>query len=442
MSFLWTAFVALGAVSAFLLLVVAVRRWPVIGAATLAAQILVMWEFPAPIAVAQVSATSIYFPDLLSSCFILIIILDAKRLLMNVGPVAIFWVLFGCMLAMSLVLGVLQFGPNGALNEFRMLFYPFATVTWAMTLDWNNKLQKSIINKLSLALGWGLVILATYHVSRYGLGETSEFVDAVTGYAQTSRPLVSEQTLILLLCAVVVFWRWSHERKSSLLISGMAFLTIVAIVQQRTVWAVGIVVVCVVFLMSRSNTRHTILKSAAIVAWGIAMLSLSGRLSTITAQLDSAASNFGTYDYRVNSWIDLIHRSFADGPGVVAVGAPFGHGFGRYEGVGRWVEFAPHNWYLTIYLRVGIVGLTLFLLFFGFLFGRVLRARANLAATAVITAMVIYGWTYSWPWVTAVFVGWAVCTIPGSNAAAQERVPDRSSAGTRRELRERVAASG
>jgi O-antigen ligase len=74
------------------------------------------------------------------------------------------------------------------------------------------------------------------------------------------------------------------------------------------------------------------------------------------------------------------------------------------------VEFAPHNWYVSVYLRTGLVGLLAYL---ATLVGLVIRSvRAvrweGTAKVSILTAIVVFCGGYSWPWYTAPFFGWSV----------------------------------
>ncbi|MEO5314983.1 hypothetical protein PV772_12830 [Pseudarthrobacter sp. CC12] len=148
---------------------------------------------------------------------------------------------------------------------------------------------------------------------------------------------------------------------------------------------------------------------AVVCAWAIAILLTGQFLPQIVADLSAAATDSGTYDARVRSWINLINQSTDSGLSGIIFGQPMGIGFGRFEGVGRWVEFAPHNWYVTMYLRVGVLGLGMLIVFLLGVAARVLSNRRNMAALAVVVAVLVYGWSYSWPWYICLFFGWAVC---------------------------------
>jgi hypothetical protein len=145
-----------------------------------------------------------------------------------------------------------------------------------------------------------------------------------------------------------------------------------------------------------------------VAIWILALVILSGSMPQILSQLASAATDSGTYDARVRSWTNLIAQSELNGPLDVIFGQPMGIGYGRFEGAGRWVVFAPHNWYVTTYLRTGVAGLSLLLLFVAIVLVKLLRSRTNMAAIAIVIAVTVYGWSYSWPWYLGLFYGWAV----------------------------------
>jgi hypothetical protein len=203
-------------------------------------------------------------------------------------------------------------------------------------------------------------------------------------------------------------WLWRSQHRADLLVSALCFLSVVIIVQQRTVWGVGIAAAIALFLVSRARTRVRMFVFGFIAAWTFGFLVASNMAPNLLNELGVAASDSGTYEGRVTSWGNLIAQSVSNGTGNVAFGAPMGNGFGRFEGAGRWVTFAPHNWYLTIYLRVGVIGLSFLLLFLAIGMSSVLRGRTNMAAFAILTASITYGWSYSWLWYMCVFSGWAL----------------------------------
>src|SRR5690606_38911842 len=123
-------------------------------------------------------------------------------------------------------------------------------------------------------------------------------------------------------------------------------------------------------------------------------------------QLITAAENTGTYSARQMSWDALINQLMNSGDLTsILFGAPMGSGYGRFEGVGRWVEFAPHNWYVTVLLRTGVVGLVILAMFIGLALWKLLK-RHNATGISVLVAILVFGWAYSWPWYAMIPLGW------------------------------------
>lgn len=408
MTLAWTAFLALAGATALVLFFVAARRSPLVGAVSIAVSVVVAWEIPNPPSLVTVGGTSIYFLDILSLSMFVIAASRLSQMRRNVGASAWAWIGLGVLLLASLASGLAENPVGRAVNEFRSFLYPYAAMTWAMALVWDKKLTNNLVRRFPLAVGWLLVVVAGYHFALHGLGSTSEFVDAGTGFDQTTRPLISGQAFMILLCGVLSLWLWRKFQDRKLLFSGILFLSVAVLSQQRTVWAVGLAVAVVVFLTARLNTKVSLAFGALSVVWTGALVWAAGAIPEIIELLGNAASDSGTYDARVRSWTNLITQSTLEGPAVVLFGEPMGSGFGRYEGAGRWVEFAPHNWYVTIYLRVGVLGLFLLITFIVGVLYNLLRRRANMASVAISCAIIIYGWSYSWPWYVCIFWGWAI----------------------------------
>lgn len=408
MTSIWMFFLAVAGVTALVLFTAALKRWPTICAISIAVTVLVAWEVPNPPALANIGGTSVYFLDVFSVSALVIVLMRLSSLARNLRSGFWPWIGLGILMLVSLATGLTENPFGKTVNEFRSFFHPYATMTWAMSLAWNREASEIPIRRLALALGWFLTAVAGFHLALYGLGSTSSFVDAGTGLEQTTRPLVSGQALMLLLCGILCFWYWRRNQHKVWLVSALVFLLVVLVSQQRTVWAVGLASAAVIFFSARAGTKGTIVLFTVVAAWGVAILLSAQFVPQMVAEASAAATDSGTYNARVRSWTNLINQSMDKGPSSIIFGQPMGSGFGRFEGVDRWVEFAPHNWYVTLYLRVGIVGLGMLITFLLIVVAALLRRRMNMAALAVVTAVIVYGWSYSWPWYLCIFVGWAV----------------------------------
>jgi len=423
---IWAGMLAAGALSAFLLLTVAVRKWPVVGVVAITFNVLVAWEFPQLPAIANVGGTSVYLLDVLSLLFIVIALVDIKRVSAHLGALRWVWAGFGLSMLFSLIVGVVEIEVGKAVNEFRAFFYLFAALSWVVSLDWR-KQSTLLLTRVPVVLGWLLVAVAAYHGVRFGFGGAGEFVDPSSGIEQTTRPLVSGQALVLLLCIPLTLRLWVQSASSFLLVSAIAFGAVVVVVQQRTVWAVAAAMVAAFYFSFWGKHRTKSVIAAVLIAWGALVLVTSNVAGDFVGKLIAAANDSATYNARVTSWQNLIEQSFDKGLGTALFGAPFGSGYGRFEGVGRWVEFAPHNWYVTLFVRVGLVGTALFLFFVLGAIYRVLKSNSDVSALLVLVATLVYGWAYSVAWYTAIFLGWAVIvgrdTTRAEESKEQQLIP-------------------
>ncbi|MDQ0824601.1 hypothetical protein QFZ60_000774 [Arthrobacter sp. B2I5] len=422
MTYIWLLFQALAGLVAFGLFVLALKKWPIVGIGSAAFYTVIAWEVPYPPPLVSLGGFSVYYLDVLSIAFLIVAFSQFARLVIRLRAAVWYWLGFGSLLLVSLALGLAANSTGTALNEFRPFLYPYAMMTWAMALYWDYLLVKHLLLRFSVFFGWLLTIVATYHIALHGLGSTSGFVDSGTGLEQTTRPLVSGQALAILLCAIVCLWFWREYGGRGLLFSSVVFFGVVLVSQQRTVWAVAFSALFVVFLSAQARLKFRILFSGLVAVALLFVVTGTQLMPDVLGHLFTAAEDSGTYDGRMRSWLNLLSQSVQSGPLTVAFGEPMGSGFGRYESAGRWVLFAPHNWYLTLYLRVGILGLAVFLCFLFVVFSRLLRQRSNMAAIAIATALIVYGWSYSWIWYISMFLGWTFVQASTKVGLREEQV--------------------
>lgn len=407
MSAVWIAVLLVAALAAFGFLVYGIWRWPGVGYFCAAMAVLIAWEVPQIPQLVNLGGNSVYVLDVLAAAFLLVGISRTEQMRANLGPAVWIWLALGVLLCVSLLRGIPEFGLGAAMNEFRLFAYPVAALTWSMSLRRSEERPRAYMGRFAVLLGWGLVSVSALHMARTGLGSAAELVDAGSGTVQTTRPLVSGQALMLLMCAVICLWIWRAEARRWYLIHAAAFGLVVMIVQQRTVWGVAIMALFAVFLVAPGRTKATVIGGLLLAGALVPFLLTSQTGQSLAGQLLSSAENSSTYDARTVSWMNLILQSQANGDEAVIFGSPLGAGFGRLEGIDRWVTFAPHNWYLTLYLRVGLLGLTLFVAFILVTLVSAVKRRTDMASVAIIVMMIGYGWSYSWLWYSAVFAGWA-----------------------------------
>lgn len=417
--------VAAAALVAYVFAIHFVDRWPALGLALAAVVVLTAWEIPIPAAIATVAGANVFAPDVVALVLAGCAVVRLPQLRASLrGGMAYFWAALGILLLLSLMRGLVLHPLGTAINEFRPFFYFYAATSWGFSLNWGFGNTRRMLTRWAYTLGSLLILVLVLHVSLYGLGSADEFVDPVSGISQTSRPLVSGQAFVLLLCVVVVGADWRRHRGVYRLLVAAVFAGGVLLSQQRSVWASALVVLVALLLVGRRKIRRWIVIAGSFVALGLGVLAAAGIANPVREVLGGSASSSGTYDARLNSWSALLEASTQAGPVAFLIGAPFGSGFGRFEGLNRWVEFAPHNWYLTIYLRIGLIGLGCLVSII--VIGITRSARRSNTKIAIVAAFLVYGWTYSWLWYSCIFLAFALGSAGDNEGSAGRRERGRS----------------
>ncbi len=414
--------VALAGLVGFALAVVWVRRSPTVGAALIGLMLVSNWEVPNPPALITLAGTSVYPNDAIPLLLFAVGLLEVKQLRANLQGWIFTWVFFGLLIAAALLRGVPDFGPVAAAHEGRPLLHFFWAMTWVLGL----RPDRLRLHTFSLVLGWVLVFVAVYHGVRYGIGGASSTIPLGGGAVKTGRVLTAPQAMALLLCAATVFVGQSsaeNVRPRFYAVSALAFTAVVIVAQHRSVWGAGVLgMVAVLIWSGRTRARRQVFVQSVLGAWVVLVAWYSGLLSG--SGIADSASNTSTYEWRTEGWQVLISQAIARGPMVVLTGDPFGSGasFRRVPTSGGWTQVQAHNWYVSIFLYLGIIGL---LTYATMLFAALVKSRAVPPAwTFVIAAIAGYGWAYSVDWFLVVWLGAAVTVSLGSGRIPESPVPE------------------
>ncbi len=336
----------------------------------------------------------------------MVAILEAPQLQANLQGWLVPWVFFfGALIVVSVLRGVATFGPGTAVNEARMILYFFFATTWALAV----RPDRIKLHTVSIVIGWVLVVVALYHGVVYGIHGATSAVSVNDDLVQTGRVLVGPQAMVLLLCAGTVSLSPSgpttaHRRFAVL--SSAVFLGLVVLAQHRSVWsACALGMVTVLIWSGRKQARSRV---STLLVMG-ASLGLVGWASGILDDLGSvfsSASDMRTYEWRTSSWRSLISEAIAKGPEAVVGGQPFGAGYLRQIYTGTWATNTAHNWYVTIFLRLGIIGL---ITLAAILLAALIKSRSKPAwCTFILVAVAVYGWAYQFDWYLAPWLGAAM----------------------------------
>jgi hypothetical protein len=406
---------ALVALVAFAIAVAWVRNYPPIGVVLVALLLIPLWELQYPPPIVTFSGLSVYPADLITLVLFAVGALEVAQLRANLGGWLAPWVLFGVCIAVSLFLGVAAFGPGTAINAARVLLYFFFAMTWALAV----RPDRLKLHTVSLILGWALVLVAMYHGFRYGFGGPASATSIGDGIVQSGRVLIGTQAMALLLCAATVFLepsRLGKDRSQFSAISSLVFVAVVLIAQHRSVWISCALGMVAVFIWSGRKQAQR--RAFALLAFG-AWLALVGWTVGILdgSEWVGEATNANTYDWRTSGWHFLITQAMTRGPVAVVFGDPFGGtALLRRVGSGQMTSVSAHNWYVDVFLSLGIIGLMSLLLI---LFAALGKSRAFPSIwTFSLAAIVAYSWAYSVEWYLAPWIGAAItASLQGGRTA-------------------------
>ena len=409
-------FPAIAGLLLFVLAVAWVRHSPTVGLALLCLILIPLWEVPYPPPIAELAGLSIYPSDAIVLVLFGVGVLEVTQIRANLRGWIVPWVLFGALIAVSLLLGVAAFGSGVAINEARTILYFFSAMTWVLAV----RPDRLRLFTFSLVLGWALALVAAYHGVVYGIGGASSSTVAGDN-VRNGRILIASQSIALLLCAATVFLSpadWSRGRRHLAITSAAVFLGVVVLGQHRSVWSACAAGTAAIFLYPQARqSRKGVLVGSVVGAWLVLVSWVSGFLESNLVQ---SASDFRTYDWRSSSWQALISEAIARGPATVLAGDPFGGGYLRQIARGVWTTASAHNWYVLIFLRLGIIGL---IVLATVLVPAFLKSRDVSALwTFVIAAVAVYGWAYTVDWYLAPWLGAAIIGSLGGGRVAEHPV--------------------
>lgn len=408
----------LGALSALVIASAAVRKWPMLVLWATAVLAVISWEFPAPITVANVAGTQIKIEDVLFVLFTLDTLIRPKRLVALAQRYAFVLSVIGLSLIASLVGGMLAFGP-AAINDARNYYWGVGLVAWMLNQDWSEAAMQKGLRRWAAVVGWALVVAFTYHAARYGMGTADSFVEVGDGNSQTGRPLISQQAILLACFGLMMFWRTDLLKPK--VASGLVFITVAVLCQHRSVWVgIGLAIVLALLKLRGHALGNT-------VFWGLygclilLIPYLAGAFDPLMDQLSYAATSAGTYTERADSWQLLITQAIHNGPGTVFFGQSFGTGYDRVVD-GRFVSYSPHNWFVMIFLRLGLPCFLAYMVVMVLIvLPKLLKAKG--IAAAVLVAVLAYSWTYAMPWYLSPVIGWCVYEALKGGQAKKEPKP-------------------
>lgn len=309
------------------------------------------------------------YPTDVISLFVLLSVLGGffqRPLPVHESPFLL-WLAFGATIILSFVVGLGEYGRYAG-TEVRPFFYLWVAGLYGCAADFDEA-ELRRIGRWCVWTAYAFVGIAIY----YWLAVEIGFVDrkALFGDEEGAvfRPVGSHAVFFVATVALVQTMAWlrgTHARRSGW--HAAILLGFVTILQHRSVWIAALAgLLCVLILERRHLPRRfpMLLGFVGLVSLLVAGAASFGYLDDLTDRMVKSAVSMtdsqGTFAARVDGWVRLL-ESWTDASNKVLVfGFPFGRGYTRMYN-GQLIEFAPHNFYIDLILRVGIVGAILFLI--------------------------------------------------------------------------------
>ncbi|WP_108666752.1 O-antigen ligase family protein [Euzebya rosea] len=261
---------------------------------------------------------------------------------------------------MSVLRGAPEFGLPAAINEARETLYFLGAGLLGSFAPVGPKDRRRLMNGWLVLCG-GLAALA---ILRWGIVFSglpfrghwyeSEFAGL--------RVLDSNGALVLTIGFLMLLPRLLRGRATRLeQLAGGCFGVVVVLLQHRSVWLTLVAGTAYLVWDNRKRVSRTMVMSVGVgvVVFGLVSLLLVD-FAALGEQAGRAdATSDKTWQWRVSGWADLLEESGPVGPFEYLFGVPYGSGWERSVSAGFDVDVPPHNFYLEMLLRIGLVGILL-----------------------------------------------------------------------------------
>lgn len=305
------------------------------------------------------------------------------------------WWIFGGAQFLMFVWGLASHG-TGAGVDYRAHFSAWVGAAYLATFVQDEDFIKKLLAFVQL-IAWGVMVVAVYRwVGSAVDAELATDIDRFITTGVAYRVLwVTPTFMISVAMLAALFYAASDQRRSGYWPLVLIFGAFVLVLQHRTVWATTLAGLGTLgLLLSRARTGSGLQMVALCLGLGVlvAIMStgLQGVSGSIQEQAERAVSTGGTfYGGRVMSWLPLLQEWVGSGsPTTYLLGKPFGSGYERYttEYAREAVTYQPHNYYVQLLYRGGLIGLVAFL----WTLAQAFRSlRQELAAGAVFAPLLL-----------------------------------------------------
>ncbi|MBS0446510.1 MAG: O-antigen ligase family protein [Proteobacteria bacterium] len=273
------------------------------------------------------------------------------------------WLVFGAFMFASFAVGAASYGAAAG-SDFRVyFFYSWVTVAYFMTFELHPP-QLARMRTMVILAALCLVGLTFVRWAAFGAGVDLGPFQAFVVDGNNFRVVSAGQALIIGVGALLLIQRWLLRQAGSGSISlAVVFLLTLVALQHRSVWVAVLIGLATMVMLQRKQLGRSSGSLLLVLGLGIALivpvliLGLGGGVSeTVAASAREAVSSRSTFTGRAEGWKALLTDWKAGGLHSYVLGQPFGSGYAR-EQQGSTVAWSPHNYYIHVLLRTGVLGL-------------------------------------------------------------------------------------
>jgi hypothetical protein len=301
------------------------------------------------------------------------------------------WLAIGAVFFISFGLGLSIFGTAAGV-EARPNFYFWMAGLYFASFSYSPETLKKMW-RITQWCAWLVAAIVVYRWVGLKLGFVSERLVEFAGASSEFRVVGSNPTFFMGAMGVAYFALWLRHSRRMALLAALVMLGLVLVLQHRSVWVATFGALALVAWHQRAAIAA---KAFPIIGMGVAMVGImailialnpSNRLTeTITRSAVSVTESHGTHTDRLEGWRVLLTDYVGYSPGEWMLGKPYGTGYERYSG-GSLRSYSPHNFYIQLLLRLGAIGVLLFLWAHFILRSRVRRIAADSSDSTLLTVL-------------------------------------------------------
>ncbi|MDB5762849.1 MAG: hypothetical protein JWQ21_1844 [Herminiimonas sp.] len=277
------------------------------------------------------------------------------------------WWIIGAVQFSLFIWGLATFGKAAGV-DYRIHFYVWVAVVYFSSFNWTEGLINRVANAWILcAVCLCMVVYYRWIASAVDPVFAQKMMDLDTTGVRF-RVIGSAPALVIAVGFLILFFR-SIMLKLSLgqrLLLPMFLLTIV-VLQHRSVWvSLFVGIMCLLWTLQRKKYGRKTIIGVALMIIPLALFFViqdknSGVLASVMNSADQAVSTEeGTMVGRINNWDELLTKWVdSKNPTTYLIGKPYGSGYNPVASEDGKLTFdmVPHNHFVHVLYRGGLIGL-------------------------------------------------------------------------------------